>query len=228
MSGAKRTFVFEPWSPEAPQPAPRNPSWLARKAFSTRPPSPRPPALPALPVIETSESFPAEHESAVLPKAEPPAPPPSVDLGMAAALAQLAEENAALRTKVAEMAASMARLRRDVLEASEPELVNLAMTISERVVARELATDPALVVAWAHEAIQTLAAQDEVVIALARDVAQQVPPDAWNAIEVEHRVTTDPLLPSGTIEVRTPEGAIVDGPRARLGAVSEALGLEAS
>jgi flagellar biosynthesis/type III secretory pathway protein FliH len=226
MTGTKRPYsVFEAWAPETTTTT-RRPSWLARKGVSIAPPS-APPLPPAVPTIDESSST-TELESAVMERAQPSAPPPAVDLGLAAALAQLAEENATLRAQVTEMAQTMARLRREVLEASEPELVNLAMAIAERVVARELSTDPTLFVRWAREAIQALAAKDEVVIALARDVAQQVPPDAWHGVEVPNRRTIDPQLAPGTIEVRAPEGAVADGGPARLASVAEALGLAQS
>ncbi len=225
MSSAKRPYsVFEAWAPEAPTVSQR-PSWLARKRTSTSPPSSAP-----LPPTEAEIGEPpsaiVERESAVIERAQPS--PPAVDLGLAAALAQLAEENAALRAQVTEMAATMVRLRRDVLESSEPELVSLAVAIAERVIGHELGANPELVVGWARESIQALAAKDEVVIALARDVAQQVPSDAWKALDVPNRTTTDAQLPAGTMEIRTPEGVIVDGAPARLGAVVEALGLAES
>jgi flagellar assembly protein FliH len=123
------------------------------------------------------------------------------------------------------MAAAMARLRREVLESSEIELVRLATAIAERVVGRELALAPDLVVDWAKEAIQLLAAKDEVVIALARDVAQQVPAEAWRALDLGSRVQMDALLAEGSVEVRTAEGAVLSGAAARLNAVSRALGV---
>lgn len=210
--------VFEAWAPETPT-ATQRPSWLARKRHSTAPPP------PAVPEVGDPPSAVMERESAVVEKAQPSVPPPPVDLGLSAALAHLAEENAALRAQVTEMAGAMVRLRRDVLESSEPELVSLAMAIAERVIGHEMEKNHELIVGWARESIQALAAKDEVVIALARDVAQQVPADAWKAVDVDHRTTTDPQLPAGTIEIRTPEGGIVDGAPARLAAVAEALGL---
>jgi hypothetical protein len=199
----------------------RRPSWISRKRGSTRPPESRAPRPPALPTIV--DEAPSELEPNLTPFAEPS--PLSVDLGIAAELARITEENERLHSQVAAMAATMARLRREVLESSEPELVRLASAIAERIVGRELATDPALVVAWAREAIQSLAAKDEVVIALARDVAQQVSRDAWSAIDSYHRVQTDPLLTPGAIEVRAAEGTISAGADARIAAVAQALGL---
>jgi hypothetical protein len=195
------------------------PSWISRRTASSRPPTPSP--SPA--VTEPSIASPPEPAAG---QAAPP--PPAVDLGMSAELARLTEENASLNAKVAEMAATMARLRRDVLQSSEPELVQLAVTIAERVVGRELALEPALVVAWTRDAIEALAAKGEVIIALARDVAQQVPHEAWNAIEVDHRVQADASLAPSTIEVRTSDGVVAAGFEARLAAVAQALGVTES
>lgn len=205
----------------------RMPSWIARKGLSTHPPIPsRPSGAPASSAPEGSDA--REVAPAPLPVVsllEPP-PPAAVDLTTSIALAQLAEENAALRTHIAEMAATMAGLRRDVLASSEKDLVQLALTIAGRVVGRELALDPNLVVEWAREAIARLAAKDDVVIAVARDVHDSVAGESWVARGIEHRVQTDGQLASGIVEVRTPEGSVSTGADARLAAIAEALGVE--
>jgi len=200
---------------------------MARRAVSSRPPSAGS-AASSIPAPASPEAIAPEPPAD--PFAEPAldgAVPPlaSVDLLTSAALAQLADENAALREQVAEMAAAMAKLRRQVLEASEGELVKLALAIAERVVSRELATDPALIAAWAREAIQSLAAKDEVVIAVAKDVSQRVPSEAWEMTGVDLCVQSDSQLEAGSVEVRTREGIIATGPAARIAAVSTALGL---
>ena len=119
-------------------------------------------------------------------------------------------------------------MRIDVLAASEEELVRLAMSIAERVVGRELETDPTLIVGWARECIEQLGAKEGIVVAFAKDVREQVPAVAWADLGVEHRTFTDAQLPSGAIEVRTPEGTLAAGPEARLAAVGVALGIEES
>jgi flagellar assembly protein FliH len=156
-----------------------------------------------------------------------PDPPPAaaVHIATSMALAQVSDENAALRAQITEMAATMARLRGEVLAASEGELVKLALTIAERVIGRELKTDPTLVVDWAREGIAFLAAKDGVVIAVARDVRDEVPEGAWAGLAVEHRVQTDPQLAPGAVEVRTPAGTVATGAAARLEPVVQALGV---
>ena len=216
------------WSSEVVVAVARRPSWIARKSASTRPPAATPPVAASLPPAEPSEPVETAYREELTQIEEPgplPLATPSVDLVTSAALAQLADENAALREQVAEMASTMARLRRQVLEASEGELVKLAIAIAERVVARELAISPELVVAWAREAVETLAAKDEVVIAFAKDVAEQVPTVAWTGVGVEHQLITEPQFPNGAIEVRTPHGILAVDADARLAAVSHALGV---
>jgi flagellar assembly protein FliH len=203
----------------------RMPSWIARKALSTRPPiSSRPSAAPPV----SSPPDPPEAgevlSAPVVSLLEPP-PPAAVDLTTSIALAQLADENAALRAQIAEMAATMAGLRREVLASSEKDLVRLALTIAERVVGRELALDPNLIVAWARDAIERLAAKDNVVIAVARDVRDSVADDSWGVQGIEHRVQTEAQLASGIVEVRTPEGSVATGVEARLAAIAEVLGV---
>jgi hypothetical protein len=215
----------------------RMPSWIARKGLSTHPPIPsRPSVAPASSLPEAPDGQVAGAPFGHAPDGRDAAPPPivsllgppppaAVDLTTSIALAQLADENATLRAHIAEMAATMAGLRCEVLASSEKDLVQLAMTIAGRVVGRELALDPHLVVAWAREAIERLAAKDNVVIAVARDVRDSVADDAWAAQEIEHRIQTDAQLASGIVEVRTPEGSVSTGAEARLRAVAEALGV---
>jgi hypothetical protein len=231
MSSAKpgRLFIQAWGAAEAPGVAAR-PSWIARKALSTRPPNVSIAPLPLPPVIIESDV-----PQAIASMRAPPMPPISMrapalasagDLASSAAAAQLAEENAALRAQIAEMDTAMTRMRIDVLAASEEELVRLAVSIAERVVARELETDPTLVVAWARECIEQLGAKDGIVVAFAKDVRDQVPAVVWADLGVEHRTQTDAQLPPGSIEVRTPEGTIAAGAEARFAAVTGALGVE--
>jgi flagellar assembly protein FliH len=212
----------------------QRPSWIARKALSTRPPNPSIAPLPLPPVIIESTDEPAQP---IVSMRAPPMPafsmraPPlatAADLAASAAAAQLAEENAALRAQIAEMETAMGRMRIDVLAASEEELVRLAMSIAERVVGRELETDPTLIVAWARECIEQLGAKDGIVVAFAKDVREQIPAVAWADLGVEHRTFADAQLAPGSVEVRTPEGTIAAGAEARLAAVTHALGLEES
>jgi hypothetical protein len=217
MSSTKRpSFAIQSLATD-PSSAAARPSWMSRKRATSAPP----PMAPPHPATEPPRVEP-ESETVAIAVVEPP--PSPVDLGLAAEVARLREENAALTAQVAAGASRLARLRRDVLEASEPELVRLAVAVAERVVGRELSLDPTLVVSWARDAIQALASKDEVVIAIARDVGAQVPFEAWAGVEVKHQVEMDPLLAQGSVEVRTSEGTIAAGGQARLDAVAHAVG----
>jgi hypothetical protein len=216
-------FTFHAWVPEASA-VPRRPSWIGR-AMSTRPPAEQAPVAPSS--VPAPPSMRPQQEAIPEPIVVMP-PQASVDLTTSTVIAELTGENAALREQVTEMAAAMAGLKRQVLEASEGELVTLALAIAERVIGRELATDPGLVWRWAQEAIDALAAKDEVVIAVAKDVGQRVPESAWNELTIDHRVQIEGQLTGGTIEVRTPEGIVETSAEARLGAVRHALGVERS
>ena len=218
------------WTPEVTV-ITRRPSWMARK-MSTRPPAPVAPT----PIPSAPSAHPPPEAAAAAPSAVPAAMPaseiisiaPVVDVMASTVIAQLSDDNAALRAQVAEMAAAMARLRRQILEASEGELVQLAVVIAERVVARELATEPDLVVHWARQAIDALAAKDEVVIAVAKDVASDVSPEAWAKLGIPHELLQDAQLAPGVIEVRTPQGIVAVNAEARLQAVANALGASSS
>jgi hypothetical protein len=236
MSASKPgTLFIQAWggTDVVPGVTPR-PSWIARKGLSTHPPNPSIAPLPLLPVIieatdEAAQPL-ASMRAPPMPAFSIRAPPlaSAADFAASAASVQLAEENAALRAQIAEMETAMQRMRIDVLAASEEELVRLAMSIAERVVGRELETDPTLVVAWARDCIEQLGAKDGIVVAFAKDVREQVPAMAWADLGHEHRTFVDVQLAPGSVEVRTPEGTIAAGADARLAAVAGALGLEES
>lgn len=222
------------WTPEVSV-ITRRPSWMARK-MSTRPPAPVTGAPTPIPSAPSVHPPPTDASPAAAPSPVPSIPPaseiisiaPVVDVMSSTVIAQLSDDNAALRAQVAEMGAAMARLRRQILEASEGELVQLAIVIAERVVARELATDPDLVVHWARQAIDALAAKDEVVIAVAKDVASDLSPEAWAKLGVPHELLQDTQLAPGVIEVRTPQGIVAVNADARLQAMVGALGNSSS
>jgi hypothetical protein len=139
----------------------------------------------------------------------------------------LREENAALRKQLAEMAVSMARLRADLLEANEDELVRLARAIAERVVGHELQIDPALAVTWAREAVEALGSKEDVVVAVGPDLAALVSTADWSArLGVTARIETDPSLGAFGCEVRTRASVVDASPLGRLGAVARELGVQ--
>jgi vacuolar-type H+-ATPase subunit E/Vma4 len=132
----------------------------------------------------------------------------------------LRDENEALCRQLATMAGNVARLRRDVLEASEGALVRLAIAIAERVARHELAIDPALVTRWAREAIETLASKEDVVIAIAPDLAAKLHPEEWErAAGRSVRIETDASLGPSKCEVRAGASKVDASVEGRLSAV---------
>jgi hypothetical protein len=145
------------------------------------------------------------------------APPPYPDLR---------EENAALRRQIVEMALMTARVRRDVLEASEGELVKLAVAIGERIARQELRTDPKIVLGWVREAIDMSTTKDHVVVAVAPDLAAALAPTDWEAIAVGSvRVETDASLAPFHCEVRAGASAVEVNVAERVAAMSRELGV---
>lgn len=135
----------------------------------------------------------------------------------------LREENASLASQATTLAQSLATTRARVLEASEPELVRLALVIAERVVGRELSTDPGVVTEWAREALACLASRDDATLAVSADVGAAVDPDAWTRAVGARAVTVDPALAPGSCVVRAGASTADASLTTRLSAVREAL-----
>ena len=130
-----------------------------------------------------------------------------------------------LRRTAAELAATLATARRHLLEASEGELVKLALVIAARVVGAAVASDPALIAGWARDAIATLPPRDAMVVAISSDLADHVPESAWAAaLSGAHRLEMDPALAPATCEVRAGVASIEVSAVARIAAVGEAIG----
>jgi flagellar assembly protein FliH len=114
----------------------------------------------------------------------------------------LREENAALAAHATSLAQSLATTHARVLEASEPELVRLALAIAQRVVGRELSVDPTIVTGWAREALACLATRDEGAVSVSPDVRERVSDDDWmRALGGSHAVNVDASLPPGSCVV---------------------------
>lgn len=134
--------------------------------------------------------------------------------------AEIVELQAALTAAVAETA----RVRREVLEASKSELVRLAAAIAEQVIGQRMERDPTLLAALAREGIDALLESDELTVAVAPDLADKVPPEAWaRALEGRAAVVTDPTLDAMRCEVRGKSSRVSVDPRSRLRVVLDAL-----
>lgn len=224
-----------PWArPGTPRRTTR-PSWIGGVV---RPPAPKddhepaaaPPSAPVAYVCPEAEAS-ARRSSA---------PPSSMRIPVAQASAaveirstrevELEAQNEALRAEIARLADALASVRARVVEQSEPEIVRLAMAIASRVVGRELSADPSMIAEWIGEARALLPGRSEVVVAVAPDVAAHVP-----AERIESRlgdgagtIVVDPTLRPGTCELREGPSTVEVGAEARLDALADALGLEAS
>ena len=199
--------------------AARRPSWL-----SAKPSEPRP-RLSMVPGPRLASVAPPASSAGASGVATPP--PLSDDEGDVRdeMIRTMGLELATLRRTAAELAATLATARRHLLEASEGELVKLALVIAARVVGAAIATDPALIAAWARDAIATLPARDKVVVAISSDLADHVPESAWAvALSDTHRLEIDPALAPATCEVRAGVASIEVSAVARIAAVGEAIG----
>ena len=115
-------------------------------------------------------------------------------------------------------------MRREILEASEPGLVALAVAIAERVVGRELRADPSLAAQWAREAVATLGAHGDATILLSPDLAARIPRESWAcATEAGDPVLADEGLPPGSVRVSAGPSTIEAGPRERVASVADDL-----
>ncbi len=120
----------------------------------------------------------------------------------------------------------MSRMRRRVFEASERQLVQLAVVVAEKVVGRELEADQELFAQWAREGVSALLAEDSLTVTVSPDVAavlQDV--DAWPSTGSVSVVVDEGLEP-GSCEVRGEVGKVDASVRARVAAMCETLGVD--
>jgi hypothetical protein len=221
-----------PWNRADDPLARARPSWTAPRGRSLPPPPPSldyrdddddPPTVLEQMALAPTDLAAGTHPSPP-PTAVPDAPPFAMELEE---LDSLRDEVLLLRATVANQAAESATLRARTLAASEGDLVALAVAIAERVLRRELATDPAVYVRWAQDAVRALADQDRIVVAIAPDVAALVPAEEWSRALGDRVPTVDTTLPSGGCEVRSTHARVDAGFRAQLDVVLDALDAEA-
>jgi hypothetical protein len=213
------------WLPgRAVHPKPKVPSWLApRAAVSAQPaplsaPSAPPAVLSVLPdvtplrIVESSDEAPV-----IIPKPSPLPEDLLADDG-------LREENAALAARLDEATRALESLRAQALRDGESELVRLALAVAERVVGRELTTDPALVAGWAREALEALLTREGLVVTVSPDVAAAVAPAAWErALAAPYTLVVDAALPPHACSARAGAATVDAGLGARLAAMRDAL-----
>ncbi|MBM4376308.1 MAG: hypothetical protein FJ095_14590 [Deltaproteobacteria bacterium] len=118
------------------------------------------------------------------------------------------------------------QLRRQLVEASEPAVVELAVALAERIVGRELALEPGLVARWATAGLTALADEVDLAVVVSEDVFASVPREAWRDPKGQlYTPTVEPRFAPGTCEVRSRRSRIDASAAARIRAVVEALGV---
>lgn len=210
------------------------PPWLDTGAASRQAPEwTRPPCRGSAPPEEASTASREDVEQAVARAraAEAAARAAEAERDAEARGRQAAEQEAkslsgALAAERRERAEEVERLRAELsalADSAERELVRLSVAVARRVVGRELALDPALIVAWAREAIEASALAGRFTIAAGREVTERVPAGGW--AELEPAVVEDAHVAEGACEIRS-EGKVIEiGADARLDAVAEDAGL---
>ncbi len=198
---------------------PALPSWLApRPASDLGPPTPEPEEVSIDSAPEPLGDD-ASFDDLEGPRSEAIPPPPNP-----VELRDYESELEELRADVVDAVAAAKAHRRAVLAASERDLVSLAIAIAERVVGRELTVDPSFVAQLAREGVDALSAQDELTVAIAPDLAERVPAEAWaRALDRTASPVVDATLGAARIEVRGKYGRVDASVSARLDAVARAL-----
>jgi flagellar biosynthesis/type III secretory pathway protein FliH len=144
-------------------------------------------------------------------------------------VARLRGENVTLTRTLTEKEEASARAATETTRQFELAVVDLAIAVATRVVARELTHDPALVVAWAREAIASTNLGPSPRIAVGTAVGQAVPRNAWG--ELASNVEVDPALPPEACEVRGDKRVVDLGAEERIASVGahlESIVLEAA
>lgn len=227
--GAARRITPAPWTrPGAPRVSGR-PSWIGMprgvlpacaqsqvRAPSTPPPSERGRENVPSVIAPAIVPIPIERDSV---------PPPSPIIQTGREL-ELEDELLALREETARLAVELASVRARVLEESEPEIVRLAVTVASRIVGRELATDPALVLGWIREGFAALPGKEAVVVAVAPDIAAAISRDALEGTATAAKVVVDDALRPGSCELREGATVVPIGAGERIAAISDALGVD--
>jgi hypothetical protein len=183
----------------------------ARKRF-TLPPAPRPSERPRAPSIVPVVAAPIAPAPAPQPEPAPPTRPS----------AEEEERLAALRQALADIGS----LREVIFSQTERQLVELAVTIARQVIAREVATDPSVLVELAREGIKALDERDKIVVrfgAALDDGLREAFTEALRKDAPRCEVVIDPSLGPRECIVETELGRVDESIESRLYHVLEAL-----
>jgi hypothetical protein len=83
-----------------------------------------------------------------------------------------------------------------------------------------------MIVEWAREGLTVLASKEGLVVAIAEDLIESIPSDAWVRLGAPHRLEVDASLSMGRIELRAGGARVEVGTDARLGSIVGELGVE--
>ncbi|MBX3186756.1 MAG: hypothetical protein KF819_07060 [Labilithrix sp.] len=209
----------------------QRPAWIVRAAPEVRPYTwarhvPAPPSAPSPePLVDAIDPARVDALERAVVEAEGAAARAASEAARAnAEVAALRERESVLAAEVDAARAALATFEAKVLGDAERELVRLAAALAERVVGRELAIDPSLVVAWAREALAESSFGEALAIAVSPDVAAQIGNDAWG--ELAPRVLVDASLPEATSELRDGAVALRSSAQTRLDLVVEHVAAE--
>jgi len=144
-----------------------------------------------------------------------------------AELDALRQQTMQLEQALADAITENAKMRKQVLASSEQDLVKLSLAIAEHVIGRELRATPELLVDWVKQAIEMLATDDEVTVAISPEVEPLLPPEKWADFFPTAIIVIDPTLQPGQTQVRSKSSRMGAGRVDRIAAIVEALGEKA-
>lgn len=130
-------------------------------------------------------------------------------------------EAEAAREALAKSASEMDARTREIVGCAERSIVDLALAVAERVVGRELAIDPSIVVSWVREAIAGAELGESAAIYVSSDMVANVPAEAWG--DLQGRVAVDHELPPATAEVHDGARVVRCSQPARLSLVASSV-----
>jgi flagellar assembly protein FliH len=193
-------------------------------ARADRPPRPRDPPHPRETDAAAAPRLSAAEQEAHLAGLEREAFAKGYAQGERTGLEAGAKRADAMLRRVAQTLDDLAQLRRTIIRQTERELVELALTLARRVVAREIALDPALVAAMAHVALQRLGESTPASIKLhpedyATICAQRG--EHWEGAQVT--IVPDAAVPRGGCLVESDFGTIDGSLEAQFDEMARAL-----
>jgi flagellar assembly protein FliH len=129
------------------------------------------------------------------------------------------------RSTLSEAIETLDQARRDLLYGTEPRLIELAILIAKRIIARELRTQPELVADLVREGIDALASRDKVRVKLGNGFSMMavMVSEHLAARGIDVELSIAPNLSEYGCVVETDIGRVDESIEARLDALLEAI-----